>query len=37
MVRRFMDMEHRLVVSETLAWREAVASKEAKVAMMQER
>ena len=37
MVRRFTDMEHRLVVSETLAWREAVASKEAKVAMMQER
>ena len=37
MVRRFTDMEHRLVTNETAAWREAVAAKEAEVAMMRER
>ena len=37
MVRRFTDMEHRLVTNETAAWREAVAAKEAELAMMRER
>ena len=37
MVRRFTDMEHRLVTNETAAWREAVAANEAELAMMRER
>ena len=37
MVRRFTDMEHRLIINENTAWREAVAVKEAEVAMMRER
>ena len=37
MVRRFTDMEHRLITSENVAWREAVAAKEAEVAMMRKR
>ena len=36
MVRRFTDMEHRVVISETTAWRKAVAAKEAKLNMMHE-
>ena len=36
MVRRFANKEHRLVVSGTETLREAVAAKEAQVAMMRE-
>ena len=36
-VRRFTDMEHRLITSENAAWRGAVAAKEAELAMMRER
>ena len=37
MVRHFTDVEHSLITSENTAWREAVAAKEAEVAMMRER
>ena len=37
MVRRFTDMEHRLITRENADWRGAVAAKEAEVAMMRER
>ena len=33
----FTDTEHRLITSDNAAWREAVAAKEAEVAMMRER
>jgi hypothetical protein len=36
-VRQFTDMEHRVVVSETEAWREALVAKEAELGMMRER
>ena len=32
----FTDTEHRLITSDNAAWREAVAAKEAEVAMMRE-
>ena len=37
MVRRFTDMEHRLITSENAACHGAVAAKEAELAMMRER
>ena len=36
MVRRFTDMEHRLITNETAAWSEAIVVMEAEVAMMRE-
>ena len=36
LVRRFTDMQHRLIMNENAAWHEAIAAKEAAVAMMRE-